>query len=154
MNKLHAILLATTLCSMVHGLTASEGQGKRLPVLRSIVPQTLEPYPPFFDDQTKNNFKLAARDYGLCYWILGSAISTHSIGNILMSRDQSLIHRKWMFMPEEYLKHAKGSSRLMNIVKDQGVIGRRLLGTVPKTLPIALITAVIYDGYQKSISQQ
>ena len=139
MNKLHTIVLATTLCSMVHGLTASEGQLKIFSI----------------DQQTKNNFKMTARDYAFGYGILWGMISTHSVGNILMHsrQDQGLWHRKWTWMPEEYGKHLRGSSRLMNIVKDQGVIGRRLLGTVSKTLPIALITAFIYDGYrQKSIS--
>lgn len=139
MNKLHTTLLTITLCSIVHNLTASERQ--------QLV---------FFDQQTKNNFTLAARDYGLCYGMLWGGISMHSIGNILMynKKDQSLIHRKWMFMPAEYGKFLNGSSKFMNIIKDQGVIGKRLLATVPKSLPIAVVAAFIYDGYQKSIDRQ
>lgn len=137
MNKLQTILLATILCSMVHGLAASEGQ-------RLV----------FFDQQTKNNFKETARDYALCYVATWGAITTHNILNILRYRDQSLMHRKWTFMPEEYLKHPSGSSKFMNIIKDQGVIGKRLLGTLPKSLPFALVAAVIYDGYQKSVDRQ
>lgn len=135
MNKLHTIVLATTLCSTMHDLTASEGQQRV-----------------FFDQQTKENFRVSARDYGIGYGISWALISTHSIGNILIHQkeDQSLWHRKWIFMPEEYGKHLNGSSKLMNIAKDQVVIGKYLL----KTLPIALVAAFIYDGYQKSLDRQ
>src|SRR5579871_1058052 len=48
MNKLHTFILTTVLCSMMHGLTASEG--------RQMV---------FFDQKTIDGFKTVGKGYGV-----------------------------------------------------------------------------------------
>jgi len=140
MNKLHTALLATVLCSIAHGLVASEeAQQQKV----------------FFDKPTQDRFTMAAQFYGCGYGVAWGILNTYSIGNILIykKKEQSLMHRKWTWMPEEYLKYPNGSSKVGNIFKSNSVISKTLLKTVPKTLPLAVITAVIYDGYQKSIGQ-
>jgi hypothetical protein len=136
MKKLHTILLAIVGSLIAQGLNASERQQQV-----------------FFDQQTKNRFKIAAQDYALIYGIALGLGNIHNIAQVLIHKDQSLMHRKWFLMPEEYGKYPKGSSKIGNIFKGNTVICKSLLKTVPKTLPIAVVAAVIYDGYQKSQPQ-
>lgn len=136
MKKLYTILLAIVGCSITQGLIASEGQQQV-----------------FFDQQTQNNFKLAARDYAGVYGVAWGLLNTHNILQVMIHKDQSLMHRKWLFMPEEYGKYPKGSSKIGNIFKGNTVICKSLLKTVPKTFPIAVIAAFVWNGYQQSISQ-
>lgn len=136
MNKLHTALLTAILCSMVHGLTASER--------RQLV---------FSDQQTNDSFKMAGKIYAGLYGATWGLWNVENIWQICSTNNQSLIHRNFKYIPNDYQKYAEGSSRIGNIFKGNTIICRELLKSVPKTQFLAITAALMY-AYQKNSSQE
>lgn len=135
MNKFYGVFLMTILCLMTQDAIASEGSKEQKKV--------------FFDKASINRFKHVAQGYGYIYLVPWGALNIHNVCQILIHKDQDLMHRKWTFMPEEYGKYAPQSSKIMNVLRGNNVICKTLLKTMPKSLPTALVIAFLYDGYNR-----
>lgn len=108
----------------------------------------------FFDEPTLDRFKTIGQCYGYGYVGAASLLNFHNIVQILVHKEQGDVHRKWFFMPIEYGQYARGSSKIGNIFKGKAVILKTLAKTVPVSLPIAVITAFLFNAYEQIPSEK